>query len=282
MAVLVTAQLALMSVLDDARARRAAEQIADSRFTAQVIDQTVREAVEPVAGPAIATQLAATSSADPRVRSVVESALVTSHRQLVDPDAPELAPAEANSVVDRAIVLSVVDAATQAGFDLAAAGLPADPTAITIGGVPLADVVSAAGVRTVVPEEVPRLGLRSVAETARIVALLAASAFGLLAVFAHPRPGRGLRGLGAAVAGVCAIGLVGLLVGGWVIGLTTDTLFGEMIDAVWSEAVPSMLVLTGAGLLIGIGAWLAGTAVDGFGRSRRQQYAAPRAADPFS
>ena len=62
---------------------------------------------------------------------------------------------------------------------------------------------------------------------------------------------------------VCGGWLVGLLVAGWVIGRTTSTLFGEMMDTVWSDAVPSMLLLVGAGMLIGAGLWVAGTVVDG-------------------
>jgi hypothetical protein len=267
--VLVTATLALVSVLDAQRAQRAAEQIAMSRFTADVIAQTVQQAVEPVAGAAVADQLATATAADPRVQGVVEAALVNTHRRVVDADPVEASTTTANLLVDQAIVRSVTDAATQAGLDLVATGLPTDVGAVEIGGVPLAQVVTDADLPTVVPDDVPELALRTVAETARVVAAFAATGFALLAVFAHPRPGRAMRGLGAILGVVCGGWLVGLLVGGWVIGLTTETLFGEMIDAIWSEAVSTMLVMTGAGVLIGGGVWLAGTAFDGFDRSRR-------------
>jgi hypothetical protein len=65
---------------------------------------------------------------------------------------------------------------------------------------------------------------------------------------------------------VCGAWLAGLLIAGWVIGRTTNTLFGEMIETVWSDAVGSMLLLVGAGLVIGVGVWFAGAAWLGFSR----------------
>ena len=145
------------------------------------------------------------------------------------------------------------------------------PDSATLGGIPLADAASRASVPSVVPSDVPNLGLRRVGENTRIVALLAMVVLGFIAVFAHPRPGRSLRGLGWAVALVCGAWLVGLLIVGWVIGFTSQTLFGEMIDAVWSDAVPSMLLLVSAGAIIGVGLWIAGTAFDGFDSERARR-----------
>jgi hypothetical protein len=52
-------------------------------------------------------------------------------------------------------------------------------------------------------------------------------------------------------------------------------LFGEMLDTVWSDAVPSMLLLVGAGVVIGVGLVVAGIALDGFGRAQRRREAGP-------
>jgi hypothetical protein len=54
--------------------------------------------------------------------------------------------------------------------------------------------------------------------------------------------------------------------------LVANTLFGEMLQAVWSDAVPSMLLLVGAGVTIGAGVVFAGIAADGWAaeRSRRE------------
>ncbi len=262
LAALVSSQLAIMSVLDDTRAERAATQIAESRFTADVIEQTVRRAVEPVAGEAVAIELAAAASADPRVAATVGEALLAAHGGLVDPDL--VYSDTGNTAVDRAIVGSVIDGAERAGIDLDAVGLGDVALGdVTLGGVRLDAIAEQAGLPSVVPSEVPALGLRRIAETTRIIALIALLAFALLAVFAHPRPGKSLRRLGSTAVVVCGGWLVGLLVAGWVIGRTTSTLFGEMLDTVWSDAVPSMLLLVGAGMLIGAGLWVAGTVADG-------------------
>ncbi len=262
LAALVSSQLAIMSVLDAARAERAATQIAESRFTADVIEQTVQRAVEPVAGEAVAAELAAAASTDPRVTSAVSDALLAAHGGLVEPNLRS--PSDGNIVVDRAIVGSVIDYAERAGIDLDAVGIGNVTLGdATLGGARLDTIAEQAGLPSVVPSNVPDLGLRRVAETTRIVALIALLAFALLAVFAHPRPGRSVRRLGSSAVVVCGAWLVGLLVGGWVIGRTTNTLFGEMIDTVWSEAVSSMVLLVGAGMLIGAGLWVAGTVVDG-------------------
>ncbi len=271
LAALVTSQLALMSVLDANRAARAADQIATSRFTANVIAQTVQQAVAPIAGRDVAARLSMTASTDPSVTAVVSDALVAAHSALVDPTV--LSASTGNAAVDRAIVQSVIDAAAQSGIDLEAVG--ADAGNATIGGVPLADVADRASLPSVVPADVPSLGLRRLGENTRIIALLAMVVLGFIAVFAHPRPGRSLRGLGWAVAVVCGTWLVGLLIVGRVIGLTSTTLFGEMIDAVWSDAVPSMLLLMSAGAIIGIGLWIAGTAFDGFDVERARRSAHP-------
>jgi hypothetical protein len=264
---LVSSQLASMSVLDTARAEQAADQIATSRFTADVIEQTVERAVTPIAGEDIAAQLATATSTDPRVTGVVSSSLMAAHRQIVDPDAPS-AP-DGNVAVRTAITQSVFDAATAAGFDPAAVGI--DPT--DLDALQLDAVAEQAGLPAVVPSDVPQLGLRQVAETVRVIAGLALVVFGVVAVLAHPRSGRGLRRLGVAAVIVCGAWLVGLLVTGWIIGLVSDTLFGEMLQTVWDDAVPSMLLLVGAGVVIGAGVVFAGIALDGWARERERRNA---------
>jgi hypothetical protein len=269
---LVSSQLALMSVLDSARAERAAEQIATSRFTADVIEQTVERAVTPIAGDEIATQLAAVTSTDPAVTNTVSSALIGAHRLIVDPDV-ETVP-DGNVAVRTAIAQSVLDTATDAGLDPAAAGI--DVTSLEEGSLDqlgLGTAVEQVGLPSVVPSDVPQLGLLQVAETTRLVAAVGLFVFGFIAVIAHPRPGRGLRRLGIAAMVVSGVWLAGLLATGWVIGLTADTLFGEMLQTVWDDAVPSMLLLVGAGVVLGAGVAFAGIAADGWARERERRRA---------
>jgi hypothetical protein len=259
---LVTSQLALMSVLDAARAERAADQIATSRFTADVIAQTVERAVTPIVGTEIASQLATATSTDPSVTAVVSSSLMGAHRQVVDHDPG--AVTDGNVAVRAAIARSVIDAATAAGFDPAAAGIDvttADPLGLRAAG-------DAAGLPSVVPTDVPKLGLQQVAETTRIVSALVMFVFGFAAVVTHPRPGRGLRRLGVGAVVISGTWLVGLLVTGWIIDVVAETLFGEMLQTVWNDAVPSMLLLVGAGVVIGAGVVVAGIAADGWSRER--------------
>ena len=264
---LVSSQLSLMSVLDAAKATRAADQIATSRFTVDVIEQTVQRAVSPLAGDDIAAQLATATSTDPDVTAVISSSLMSAHRTIVDPDVG--ASGDGNVAVRTAIAESMVDTATAAGFDPAAIGIDV----ADLDGLRLGAVAEQAGLPSVVPESVPSLGLGRVAETTRIIAALALFVFGFMAVVAHPRPGRGLRRLGVATVTVCGVWLVGLLVTGWIIGLVADTLFGEMLETVWNDAVPSMLLLVGAGIAIGAGVVFAGIAADGWARERARRRA---------
>ena len=259
----VTSQLMLMSVLDTDRAEQAADQIAQSRFTADIVAQTVTRAVAPVAGPDVAAQLATAASTDPRVASTVSAALLDAHRQVVDREPGP--PVTGNADVNTAIARSVLDGAVAAGVDLAAVGLGG----VTADDLSLEAAAAGAELPSFVPDDVPVLGLRQIAETTRVLALLVVFVAGAVAVVAPPRPGRGLAELGVSTMLVCAVWLGGLLLGGWVIGLIDATLFGEMLDQVWSDAVPSMLLLTLAGVVIGVGLWFGGLALDGFARSRR-------------
>ena len=65
--------------------------------------------------------------------------------------------------------------------------------------------------------------------------------------------------------------LVGLLVTGWIIDLVANTLFGEMLQTVWNDAVPSMLLLVGAGVVLGAAVIVAGIAADGWAQQRAQR-----------
>jgi hypothetical protein len=261
-AAVLAAQLALMSVLDSRRAEVAAQEIADSRFTGQLIEQTVTRAIGPVIDPQLAAQIATVTSADPQVRSVVRSSLIGAHRQVVEPStvtpttdqAPDgAAPTGAgdpNEAVQAAITAAIVDAGARNGIDLSG----------------FTDQV---GTPQVVPGDLPEFGLRTVAERTRLIAGFAAITFALLAVAIHPRPGRSLAGLGLRAGIVCGAWLAGLLVAGWVIDLIADTLFGEMLESIWSAAVPSMILLTVAGVVLGAGVWFGGVALDGLSRDRR-------------
>jgi hypothetical protein len=265
LAALVSAQLSSMSVLDPVRAQRAAEQIATSRFTADVIEQTVERAVSPVAGTELATQLATATANDPRVTDVIASALLDAHAIVVDPDATTTR--DGNAAVRTAIAESVLDEARAAGIDPAAFGI--DVAALDPDQ--LATVAEQAGLPSVVPEDVPNLGLQRVADVTLVIAAIAMVVFGLVAILAHPRSGHGLRRLGVAAMIVCGAWLVGLVVTGWIIDLVSGTLFGEMLQTVWKDAVPSMLLLVGAGVVIGAGVVVGGVAYDGWSRGRAER-----------
>lgn len=265
LAALVSSQLSLMSVLDSVQAEQAADQIATSRFTAEVIEQTVERAVTPLAGADIASQLAIATSADPHVTDAISASLMTAHEAIVDPDAGSVP--DGNVAVRAAMARSVFDAATAAGLDPVALGIESDD----LDRLELDAVAERAGLPAVVPTNVPNLGLEQVAETTRIFAAIALFVFGFVAVVAHPRPGRGLRRLGVAALVVCGAWLVGLLLTGWIIGLVANTLFGEVLQTVWNDAVPSMLLLVGAGAVIGAGIVFAGIAADGWARERAQR-----------
>lgn len=264
---LVSSQLLLMSVLDPARADQAADQIATSRFTADVIEQTVSRALTPIAGAELASQLATATATDPRVTDVISSSLMNAHEAIVDPDVGSMP--DGNVAVRTAISESVLDAATAAGFDPASLGIDVS----AVDGLGLETAAEQAGLPPVVPTRVPSLGLEQVAEVTRMIAGIALFVFGFAAVVVHPRPGRGLRRLGVVGVVVCSTWLAGLLVTGWVIGLVADTLFGEMLQTVWNDAVPSMLLLVVAGVVIGAGVVFAGIAADGWSQERARRRA---------
>ncbi len=262
--VLLASQLSLMSVLDTGRAERAAREIADSEFTAQLIGETVEQAIGPVLGqqnidPSIAAQVATATSTDPRVREVVRTSLVAAHRQVVDAEsASDVASAGDDAGGDQAVDDQVIDEQVQAAIDEALAAASAT------SGVDLSGVTVEVGSNEVVPADLPEIGLRLIAERARAIAGVLAVVFGLIAVTVHPRPGRALAGLGWKLVIVSGTWVVALLVVGWVIDRIDQTLFGEMLGSIWSNAVPSMLLLVVAGVVIGVGTWLGGLALDGF------------------
>jgi hypothetical protein len=247
-AAMLAAQLSLMSLLDTDRAADAADEVASSAFVSGLIDDAVRSAVTPIAGPDIARQVGITAGNDPRVRDVVRSTLVSAHRQVVDPTASR-GPADGTVNVVVADVLD--DLGERAGVDLSGLG-------------PQLDVPDAR------PERLPDVGLRSIASVTRLIGAIVAVLAALAAVVVHPRPARGVSGLGARAAFVCGGWLVALIVVGWAIGRVAETLFGELLDALWSSAVPAMLGVVGAGVLLGVGTWLGGRALDGLLMERRR------------
>lgn len=251
-AVLLSAQLALMSVLDPARAEDAATEVAESRFAGDLIDQTVRRAVEPFVDGATADQVAAATADDPRVRRIVRATLVNAHLQVIDPDAAALTRTVTDEPILDALEAALADAGAAAGVDLSAA-------------------TSQLGSPAVLPDELPDVGLRPIAETVRFLAALAAVVLAVATVVVHPRPGRALAGLGWKVAVVFGVWLLALLVVGRVIDRIAETLFGEVLEAVWSASVPSMVLLCAAGLVLAGGVWMGGVALDGFVTDRRRR-----------
>ncbi len=240
-AAMLAAQLSLMSFLDTARAESVADEVAASAFVTGLVDDAVRNAVAPVAGDEVAREVAAAASSDPRVRGVVRSALVSGHRQLVDPSAPRgTSPRQVDAVVSDV----VGDLSAQFGVDLSGA----------------AEQVRVPDAR---PAQVPDVGLRDLALITRAVAALLAVVAAGACVALHPRPALGLAAIGARAAIVCGTWGVTLLVVGWVVGRVADTLFGELIEAIWSSAAPAVLGVVGAGVLLGVGTWLGGRAIDG-------------------
>jgi hypothetical protein len=250
---MVAAQLSLMSLLDTDRAETAASDVASSAFVARLVDDAVRSAVTPIAGPDIARQVGISAANDPRVHDVVRSTLVSAHRQVVDPTAPR---GPAAGTVNAAVADVLDDLGRQAGVDLGGLGQQLD-------------------VPDVRPERIPDIGLRNVAAATRVIGALVAMLAAIATLTVHPRPARALAGLGARAAFACGGWLVGLLVVGWAIGLVADTIFGELLDTLWSSAVPAMLGVVGAGVLLGVGTWLAGRAIDGLLRDRRRAVSPP-------
>lgn len=245
-AAMLAAQLSLMSVLDTDRAEQVADDVASSAFVTGLVDDAVRNAVSPIAGPEVARQVGLTASTDPRVRDVVRASLVGAHRQVVDPSAPRGPDAsDVNTVV--ADVLGELGAAS--GVDLA-------------GLAPQLEVPSAR------PAQLPDVGLRSMATLTRAIAAVVAVVAAVVTIVVHPRPALGLAGLGARATVVCGVWTVAMLVIGWVIGQVADTLFGELLQAVWSNAAPTMLAVVVGGLLVASGVWLGGRAIDGLAGSR--------------
>lgn len=260
-ATLLSAQLSIMSVLDTERAAAVADEVAGSAFVTGLVDDAVRNAVTPLTGPEIAADVAAAASADRRVRSVVADSMVAAHRQVVDPSAP----AGTTSTDVDAVVASVVeDFSARVGVDLS----------------PVASQVRVPDAR---PERVPAVGLLSVASLTRAIASVVALLAAVVCIAVHPRPLLGGSVIGARVAWVCGIWLVGLLAVGWVIGMVSTTLFGELLDAIWSSAAPALLGVVAGGLLLGIGTWLGARSVDGLlGAGRGAPPPPPPAAPPWS
>jgi hypothetical protein len=258
-AVMLSAQLGLMSVLDTAKADEAAREVAESRFTASLVAGAVERAVEPILDEPAASQIATLTSADPRVQDVIRRSLILAHRQLVTPTSAldsiggEPSSGSSGTVVEPDLGAAIEEVLAEIGAR---------------SGVDLSSVIGQVEPPTVVPDDLPEVDLRTIAERTRIFAAATAALLGIAAVVVHPRPGRALSGLGWKIGVVVGVWLLGLLLGGWLIGLVGETLFGEMLASVWATAVPAMIAVLVAVLVLCVGLWFAGVAVDGFTRSR--------------
>ncbi len=239
-AVLIGAQLALMSILDVQRAEEAARTVSESDFAAEVVGDAVLDAVVPLAGQEVGTQLAQQASADPRVATVLRRGLLDAHRAIVEPDAVvSTGSPEVQQVLDEVLA----EAEAQAGVDLAGVQQRLD--------VPEID-----------PRYVPDAGAKPIAENVRDIAALVALAAAGIVLVVTPRRGRALAGLGFRAAIVCGAWAVALLLIGWLIGSTADTLYGELVAALWDATWPSMLLLVGAGVVLGVGFGVGGLSID--------------------
>lgn len=245
--VAIGAQLAIMSVLDSERAGDAARTVAESEFAVELVDDAVRRAVSPTTGDELGAQIARQASNDPRVAEVLRLGLIDAHRSIVEPDAvASTGSAEVQTVLDDLLT----EAEARTGIDLDA-------------------VRSDVGAPAIDPRFVPDAGARPLTKNVRTLAAVIALLAALLAVAVHPRPGRAIAGLGIGSAIACGIWAVVLLVLGWLIGTFTGTLFGRLLDAIWRASSSSMLLVVGAGAVLGIALWFGGVAVDGFTRPPR-------------
>jgi hypothetical protein len=244
LAVLIGAQLALMSILDVDRAEEAARSVAESEFAADLVGDVVLDAVAPLAGQELGTQLAQQASDDPRVATVLRRGLLDAHRAIVEPDAVvSTGSPEVQQVLDQVLA----EAEAQAGVDLDGLQQRLD--------VPEID-----------PRYVPDAGAKPIAENVRDVAALVALVAAAVVLVVNPRRGRALAGLGFRAAIVCGAWGVALLLIGWVIGSTADTLYGELVAALWDASWPSMLLLVGAGVVLGVGFGVGGLSIDALTR----------------
>lgn len=245
--VLIGAQVTLMSVLDADRADQAATAVSTSPFAQGLVEDAVEQAVVPIAGAQLGSQIAEQASTDPRIAAAIRAGLLEAHRSVVEPSAPD--PGELP--VDTVIADLVLDAERRTGVDL-----------------DLDRIQQQLRVPTVDPRYVPDSGVRSIAERIRNVALVLTLVAVAFAVVVHPRPGRSLSFLGVITVVVCvAWGLV-LLGGNWLIEAVDDTLYGQLTSELWSASLRSMVLIVAAGALVGVGLWFAGIAIDGVTRRR--------------
>lgn len=249
LAAVIGAQLALMSVLDDARAEDAARSVAESEFAADRVDDAVREAVAPAVGDELAAEIAQQASTDPRVAEVLRLGLLDAHRSVVDPDAP---PATGSDEVRAVLDQLIGEAEAQTGLELD-------------------DVRRELTVPSIDPRFAPDAGARPLVERVRAMVALLALAAALLAVVVHPRPGKSLSRIGIGTAIVCGVWALVLLAVGWSTGSLTGTLFGRLLRSMWTASSAPMLLMVGAGAVMGTALWFGGIALDGFARPGRRR-----------
>lgn len=257
-AVFLAAHLALVSVLDPARADRAASEIAASRLTTQLIDSTVRGAVGGVLDPSLTSEVVDAAAADPTVRDLVRRSLVTSHRQLVDPDGvslPAAGPAVADADIDAAIGRVLDRVGVERGVDLS-------------GVLPGIDITGVA------PEQLPGVGLGPLTERARLVAAVIAVVAAAAALAVTPLTGQALVTIGRGATVVSGVWVLALFGVSRLLEFVASTLLGEVLATIWRDAVPTMIALCVACTVLAAGTWMGGVSMRGYATARRERAAA--------
>lgn len=242
------AQVALVSVLDPARADAAAAQVADSEVATVLVERAVRSALDPNLDPGTVDAVVAATVGDQMVREVVRSALNDAHRQLIAASDP--ASGDANEQVGAAI----------------------DETILRIGrdnGIDLTGVLATTPAPSVVPVSIPDLNLRRLAETVRVAAAIVAGLAAVVVIAAHPRRGLGIAALGVRAGVATAIWLAGVAIAGWLLGQFGGSLLGDVLVRMWSASTAGVMAVLLAVAVLCFGVWLGGRAIDGLTGARR-------------
>jgi len=243
------AQIALVSFLDPVRADAAAREVASSDVAALLVERAVRSSVGPALDPAASDAVVAAALADPRIRDVVRMSLADAHRQLAGHQAGALAAENGNQLVGS----TITDVIEQIGRD---------------NGIELTGILAGTPDPSVVPVNIPRLNLISIAERVRLLAGFLAFTAAAVVLMVHPRRGLGMSSLGMRAAVATAIWLAGMLSAGWLLGSFGGSLLGDVLQRMWTASMGGVSAVLIAVLVLSFGVWLGGRAVDGLTRRR--------------